>query len=245
MAILEVKDLTKSFPRQSEKIVAVDHVTFSIESGECLGLIGESGCGKSTTAELIARLQREDSGKVIWKGEDLTARRTLRPAKGVSMIFQNAQDSFDPRDTVLQGIEQGARHGDADRKEDARNLMRFVGLREDYAKRRFSELSGGECQRAAIARALISRPDLLISDEATSALDVLVQAEIMELLKRAKETGTSILFITHDLPLASQICDHIAVMDHGEIVEYSETARILHEPKAKETRTLIDSILDI
>lgn len=248
MALLEVRDLTKTFIKQREKITAVDHVSFSIEPGECLGLIGESGCGKSTTAELVARLEREDSGSIVLEGEELTARRGLRPPKDISVIFQNAQDSFDPRERVLQAVEQGAEGlhlPKSARRDKAREMMRFVDLPEQYETAYFHELSGGQCQRAAIARALISTPKLLICDEATSALDVVVQAGIMDLLKRLKESGMSMLFITHDLPLASQICDRIAVMDHGTIVEYGKTEEVLHSPQAEETRRLLDAVLKV
>ena len=248
MALLEVRDLTKTFIKQREKITAVDHVSFSIEEGECLGLIGESGCGKSTTAELVARLQREDDGSIVMGGKELTARRSLRPPKEIQMIFQNAQDSFDPRDRVLHAVEQGAgglHLSREERRERAREMMRFVDLPEQYEDSYFHELSGGQCQRAAIARALAGSPKLLICGEATSALDVIVQAGIMDLLKRLKQSGMSLLFITHDLPLASQICDRIAVMDHGKIVESGRTDEVLHYPRSETTRKLMDTILRV
>lgn len=248
MALLEVRALTKTFVKQREKITAVDHVSFSIEPGECLGLIGESGCGKSTTAELVARLQREDTGSIVLDGEDLTVRRSLKPPKNIQVIFQNAQDSFDPRDRVLRAIGQGAGGSHlsrTERREKAREMMRFVELPQKFETSYFHELSGGQCQRAAIARALIGNPKLLICDEATSALDVIVQAGIMDLLKQLKESGMSMLFITHDLPLASQICDRIAVMDHGKIVEYGKMEEVLHSPQAEETRRLLNSVLKV
>ena len=225
MELLRTEQLVKKFNKNGQTITAVDHVSFSVNEGECLGLVGESGCGKSTTARLIARLIREDGGDIFFAGKKISGSLRLKPVgRELQMIFQNPQDSFDPRDTLLASVMQGAASFQMfDRREleeRALQLLSYVGLKEECKNRRTVELSGGECQRAAIARALICGPRLLICDEATSALDVLVQAQIIDLLKKLKSDGNmSMLFITHDLPLASVICDRICVMHRGKLVE--------------------------
>ncbi len=234
MKLLEVQSLCKTFRKDGSLIRAVDHVDLHICEGECLGLVGESGCGKSTTANILARLQRETSGRIFFDGKEIGGHRRLKPVgKDLQMIFQNSLDSFDPRDTLLQGVMQGAASYHLFSKEElkrkALELLTYVGLKESYAGRKMSELSGGECQRAAIARALICEPKLLICDEATSALDVLVQAQIIDLLLRLKKERTlSILFITHDLPLAAALCDRIAVMHRGRIIEEGPASQSIH-----------------
>lgn len=251
MALLEISGLSKSFNKRGEKINAVKNVSFSLEQGECLGLVGESGCGKSTTANIIARLLREDTGDILFDGRKVSGTRILKPVgRELQMIFQNPQDSFDPRDTVLRGIMQGAMsYGIWDKKtliEKALETLGFVGLKPSYADKRMSEISGGECQRAAIARAIICEPKLIICDEATSALDVLVQAQVVALLKKLKrEKNMSLLFITHDLPLAAALCDHVAVMHSGEIVEIGSAKNVLQNPMESETKRLINSILPV
>ncbi len=251
MALFEVKNISKSFRKDRKLFKAVDNVSFTIEEGECLGLVGESGCGKSTTAAIIARLLKEDSGTVIFDGKEINSGLYLKPAgQGMQMIFQNPQDSFDPRDTLLEGVMQGAAaykiYDKAELKEKAYELLDYVGLKRTYAGQKTSSLSGGECQRAAIARALICSPKLLICDEATSALDVLVQAQIVELLKKMKrETNMSMLFITHDIPLSAALCDRIAVMSEGKIAEIGDAQKILNHPDSEPTKNLIESVLPL
>ncbi len=251
MALLEVKNISKSFKKNRTTFKAVDNISFEIGEGECLGLVGESGCGKSTTAGIIARLIKEDSGTVIFDGREINKGLYLKNAgRDMQMIFQTPRDSFDPRDTLLEGIMQGAAsykiYGSEELMERAFELLDYVGLKKEYANVRTSSLSGGECQRAAIARALICSPKLLICDEATSALDVLVQAQIVELLKRLKkEKNMSMLFITHDIPLSAALCDRIAVMSEGRIIESGETRRILKCPESERTKRLIESVLPL
>ncbi len=251
MALLEVSGLKKVFKKNKKNYNAINNVNLLIEKGECLALVGESGCGKSTTANVIARLIKEDAGTVTFDGNEITKQRRLKPVgKDLQMIFQNPQDSFDPRDTVIEGVMQGARSygifNNGELKERALNMFEYVGLKKSYAYVKTSELSGGECQRAAIARAIICEPKLLICDEATSALDVLVQAQIIDMLKRLKrDKQMAMLFITHDLPLASALCDKIAVMDHGEIVEEGKTRQVLKFPKHQQTRNLIVSVRSV
>ena len=251
MELLTVQNLSKQFVRGHQVFKAVDDVSFSIAQGECLGLVGGSGCGKSTTANMIARLLKESSGTILFNGKELTGSRRLMPAgSAMQMIFQNPLDSFDPRDTVLQGVMQGAlsyhMYMRDELEQKALELFDYVGLKQSYADKKLSQLSGGECQRAAVARALICKPKLLICDEATSALDVLIQAQIVDLLKRLKqEQNMSMLFITHDLPLAAVLCDRAVVMHKGKIIEAGETKALLNEPQHEQTRNLIASVLTI
>lgn len=250
MALLEVKGLSKAFVNHHRKIQAVADVSFSLQKGECLGLVGESGCGKSTTANLVARLLKEDRGAIYFKGRQVSGKRLRCIGKEVQMVFQNPADSFDPRYTVLQCIMQGAAsyklYDKATLKAKALELMAYVGLKPSAASMPIVSLSGGECQRVAIARALICEPELIIFDEATSALDVSVQAQIIELLKKLKtESSTAFLFITHDLALTAALCDRIAVMLAGRIVEYGITREILDAPRHPYTQNLLNCVMPI
>ena len=251
MELLKVENLTKKFKKKGILFQAVSQVSFTLEKGECLGIVGESGCGKRRTANMFARLLKEDVGEFFFEDRKISGGMLLKPVgKGLQMIFQNPQDSFDPRDSVIEGIMQGAAaYGIYSRKElteKALELFSYVGLKEEYQNRKIRQLSGGECQRAAIARALICEPKLLICDEATSALDVLVQAQIIDLLKRLKEEkGMSMLFITHDLPLAAAFCDRVAVMHQGRIIEIGASREVLKNPRQEETQKLLQAVLTI
>lgn len=249
MALLEVNDLYKEFTNEKVKFAAVDHVSFTLERGECLGIVGESGCGKSTMASLLMHLYEADSGQIIFNGNVLNNCRAVKEARSeMQMVFQNPADSFDPQYTLLNGVKQGLKYFGHPRKEEldrrAKEAIRYVGLKESYYDRKIYQLSGGECQRAAIARAIISEPKLLICDEATSALDVSVQAQVIELLKRLqKEKLLSYLFITHDLLLARYICNRIIVMYRGSIVETGTTEEIMDDPRHPYTQLLLACIL--
>ena len=250
--ILQVENLTKVFTRKGRPdFTAIDHVSFTLRRGECLGLIGESGSGKSTVANIIARLTDTNEGRVILDGEDITAIRgkALRKVYAkMQMVFQTPVDSFDPRCTLGDGIGESLRNNGWSRKdtrEEVTRLLKCCGLSADYAARYPHQVSGGQCQRAAIARALAIKPQLLICDEATSALDVTVQKEIVALLRelQEKQDGLSILFICHDIALVQQFCDRVMVMYKGRIVEQGNPNEVIHNPKNDYTRRLIDSIL--
>lgn len=249
MALLEVRGLYKEFRKDKMRFVAVNHVDLTLEEGECLGLVGESGCGKSTTAQLIARLLKEDRGELLFQGEDLRKPANLkRFRRDIQMIFQNPTDSFDPRYNLLSSVKQGLRYLERCGKDEldrrAKEAIAFVGLKESYHKRPIHALSGGECQRAAIARGILANPKLIICDEATSALDVSVQAQIVALLKRLqREKHLSYLFITHDLSLAASMCDRIAVMYQGRIVETGPALEVIHQPAHPYTQTLLSCVL--
>ena len=251
--VLKVSDLTKVFTgRGHADLTAVDHISFELHSGECLGLIGESGSGKTTVVNMITRLLNATEGSVVLDGEDITRVRgkELRMAyRKMQMVFQTPADSFDPRRTLGDGIGESLRNLGLSREETKKEVARLLtecGLTSDFAGRYPHEVSGGQCQRAAIARALAVKPRLLICDEATSSLDVTIQKEIVALLNelRSQRGGElSILFICHDIALVQQFCDRVLVMYRGRIVEQGIPDAIIRDPGDAYTRRLIDSIL--
>lgn len=251
--VLSVHDLTKTFSRPGQtELTAVNHISFDLMPGECLGIIGESGSGKSTTVNLITRLLDATAGTILLDGEDITGMtgKALRAAyRKMQMVFQTPTDSFDPRRTLGDGIGESLRNGGMTKKEaaaEAARLLECCGLSADFAARYPHEVSGGQCQRAAIARALAVKPKVLICDEATSALDVTVQKEILELLNELRcEQGTalSILFICHDISLVQQFCDRVLVMYHGDIVEQGAPDAVIYHPQNDYTKRLTDSVL--
>ena len=232
--ILEAKDLKKVFYKNRVPFEAVDGVSFHIGKGECLGLAGESGCGKSTIAKIITRLIMPEEGSVRLDGK-------------VQMVFQTPQDSFDPRRTLGDGIMEGMRNqgmGKKQAKERACEMLDLVELDRRFFYRYPHEASGGECQRAAIARALAVEPQLLICDEATSALDVTVQAQIAALLKRLQEeNGMSLLLISHDLALVQYLCSRVLIMYQGKIIEEGIPDEVIQNPRESYTRLLGRAIL--
>lgn len=249
--ILQVRHLKKIFPRQEGgEIVAVDDVSFTLSAGEKLAIIGESGSGKTTVARMIAHLLEPTAGQVMLAGEDITnagGAKLKEVYTRMQMVFQNPVDSFDPRCTLGDGISESLlNHGKSKRQaaEMTKNLLALCGLGEEFAQRYPHEVSGGQCQRAAIARALAIEPELVILDEATSALDVTVQAEVLDLLNRLQEDrGIAYLFICHDIALVQQFCDRVVVMYRGEIVEEGVPSEVIASPKNEYTQDLINSIL--
>lgn len=251
MCLLKVTGLTKTYKNKKDFVYALKGIDFSIKQGECLGLVGESGCGKSTTAEIIARLIKEDSGTIMFNGAEITGQKRLKcVGKDLQMVFQNPKDSFDPKYSLLESVMMGADsynlYSKTELRQRAQELIKYVGLKESYLNKGIGSLSGGECQKASIARAVICSPKLIIFDEATSALDVSVQAQIIGLMRKLKEEkGVSFLFITHDLALTSSICDNIAVMYSGRIIEYGPCQEVLKNPKHPYTKQLVSSVLPI
>lgn len=246
--ILSVQDLKKIFTRNGQDdFLAVDGVSFDIFPGECVGLIGESGSGKSTVANMIARLLAPTEGRIFLDSDDVTNAEARKIFRTVQMIFQSPQESFDPRRTLGDGIGESLLNvgqSRAEVREEVGRLLEAVGLSPGFAERYPHEVSGGQCQRAAIARAVAIRPKLLICDEATSALDVTVQAEIVALLSRLmRERGMACLFICHDIALAQSFCDRFLVMYRGKIVEEGMSDEVVQSPKREYTKMLIDSVL--
>ena len=249
--LFSVDHLSKIFTAADRNdFLAVDDVTFSIGQGEKVALIGESGSGKTTVAKMVARLLDSTSGTIILQEKDIThaSGKKLRQAyQNMQMVFQMPLESFDPRRTLGYGIAESLRNQGYSKEAAAAECKRLLtrcGLEAAFAKRYPHEVSGGQCQRAAIARALAIQPKLLILDEATSALDVTVQAEILSLLDELqKNLNMSYLFICHDIALVQDFCDRVMVMHHGKIVEMGTTDEVIQHPKQAYTKKLIDSVL--
>jgi oligopeptide/dipeptide ABC transporter ATP-binding protein len=255
--LLEVKGLRTAFYTRDGVVRAVDGIDFHVDRGEIMGLVGESGCGKSVTSlsimRLVAKPGRVEAGRVLFDGQDLLALSgdKIRRIRGdrISMIFQQPQSSLNPVWDVGKQIAEvlelhrGMKRGPA--RQRALELLRMVGI-PDPARRLDAfphELSGGMAQRVMIAMALACEPELLIADEPTTALDVTIQAQILDLMRNLRdETGTAIILITHDLGVVAEMCDRVAVMYAGEIVELTDVTTLFRRPKHPYTRGLIGSI---
>ena len=236
--------------RQTGSVKAVDGVSISINEGETLGLVGESGCGKSTLGKSIVRLLKPNSGKIIFKGHNITnmSQRSLRQKRqDFQMVFQDPAESLDARMSVGQLVSEplviqriGNRH---ERNERVFELLARVGLPRTAADKFPFEFSGGQRQRIGIARALAVNPDLLVLDEPVSALDVSVQSQVLNLLMELqRDLGLSYLFIAHDLAVVKHVSDRIAVMYLGKIVEMTDAEKIYRDPRHAYTKALIEAI---
>lgn len=250
--ILEVRNLTKHFKAGGRQVVhAVDGVNLTLQKGRTLGLVGESGCGKSSCARTIIRMYDPTSGEIILDGEDITklSQKQLKPyRKKMQMIFQDPYSSLNARMTVRDIIaEPLVAHGIVKKKEQSNELvypmLERVGLTKEHANRYAHEFSGGQRQRVGIARALILKPDLVICDEPISALDVSIQAQVINLLKDFQdEKGVSYLFIAHDLSMVRYVSDDVGVMYLGQLVEVSDSGEIYRNPLHPYTKGLLGSI---
>lgn len=249
--ILEVKNLTITFEEGSRRaLTAVNGVSFCLYPNETLGIVGESGSGKSTIARAVTRLLKVSEGQILLDGRDIAREKgkALREVyRQIQMVFQSPAASFDPRQTLGDGIGECLKNRGADRRQRERmveQLLNSCGLSGDYSRRYPHEVSGGQCQRAAIARALAASPRILICDEVTSALDVTVQAQVMELLTRLKEKHRmSCLFISHDLGLVQQFCDRVLVLKDGNMIEEGTTDQVILSPGQEYTKQLVDAVL--
>lgn len=250
-AILKVSDLTKMFEnRKKIEFYAVDHVSFQVMPGQTVGIVGESGSGKSTLAKLLCCLEEPTEGQIRLCGQEIGKRKGKKQRemyRKLQMVFQDPVSSFDPRRSLGDGIGESLRNHGMSREEARKRvelLLEQCDLPEEFAGRYPHEVSGGQCQRAAIARALAIEPQLLICDEATSALDVTVQKQIMELLDRMrKEKNLTILFICHNLALVQSFCDQILVMKQGKIVEEGKPEEVIRHPQHAYTKQLVESVL--
>ena len=259
--LLEVKNLKKHFLLNNDAISrltgsvrtlkAVDDITFFIKTGETLGLVGESGCGKSTTARLITRLIEPTSGEISLKGEDLLtypAQRMLEVRKTVQLVFQDPYSSLNPRKTIMQILSRplevhNLEQGWAAKRRNVLHLLRLVGLGVEHIDRYPHEFSGGQRQRIAIARALAVHPELIIGDEPVSALDVSIQAQILNLFRELQdEFNLTYLFIAHDLSVFRHISDRVAVMYVGKIVETGPVHEIFNHPQHPYTQALLAAV---
>ena len=248
--ILEVKNLKKYFKTARGLLHAVDDVSFTIERGKTLGIVGESGCGKSTTGRAILRLVEPTDGQVLFNGVDITAlsaRKMQEMRHQMQIIFQDPFSSLDPRKTVSQTIAEPIIENKIlkDKKainERVKELMETVGLAERLVNTYPHELDGGRRQRIGIARALAMEPQFIVCDEPVSALDVSIQAQILNLLQDLKEQmGLTFIFITHDLSVVNHFADEIAVMYLGQLIEKAPTEELFNHPVHPYTRALLSA----
>ncbi|MEY4046177.1 MAG: hypothetical protein RIR19_646, partial [Chloroflexota bacterium] len=255
--ILEVRGLAKTFPvragalqRKVGEVRAVDGIDFAVRRGETLGLVGESGCGKTTVGRLILRLIEPTAGSIVFDGTDITklsgsALKAFR--RRAQIVFQDPFASLDPRSTVADAVGEGLRiHGlgsSAEREAKVTKVLDMVGLRPESARRYPHEFSGGQRQRIGIARALVLDPELLVLDEPVSALDVSIQAQVLNLLSELqKELGLSYLFIAHNLGVVEHLCDRIAVMYLGRIVETAPATELFAAPSHPYAQALLSAV---
>ena len=256
--LLAVRDLTVTFPwrghglfRPAAPLTAVHGISFDLAAGETLGIVGESGCGKSTLARAILQLIPASGGTVEWRGRglgDLQGRELLLVRKEMQIVFQDPLDSLDPRMTVgeivaepLRSFEPGL--GNHGRRQRVLEVLAGVGLAPEHIDRYPHQFSGGQCQRIGIARALISRPSLLVCDEPVSALDVSVQAQILNLLMQLRrDFGLSLIFISHNLSVVRHISQRIMVIYLGRVMEIADRDALCNTPRHPYTRILIDAV---
>ena len=258
-ALLEVRNLVKHFPitrgiiiqKQVGAVRAVDDVSFDVAQGETLGIVGETGCGKSTTARLVIRLLEATSGEIRFEGEDITKLKgaelkALR--REVQMIFQDPYSSLNPRKKVgsiiaeplvIHGLDKGV----GERKKHVQELMDTVGLNPEHYNRYPHEFSGGQRQRIGVARAIALRPKLLIADEPVSALDVSIQAQVLNLLRQLqRDLGLTLVFIAHDLSVVRHMCDRVAVMYLGKLAEVAPNESLYGFPRHPYTGALLSAV---
>ena len=251
--LLDIRNLSRDYARpgffgKGERVSALRNVDLSLQPGEILGLVGESGSGKSTLARLAMALDRPSGGEVLFEGENLFAlpAQDLRQRRRhFQMVFQDPFGSLDPRHRVGRIVAEplhllSPRPSAAEAKAEVAAILEAVGLPEDAALRFPHEFSGGQRQRIALARALITRPKLVVADEPVSALDLSVQAQVLDLiLDLNQKFGTAFLFISHDLAVVEYIADRVAVMRAGEIVEIGAAAKVFSDPQHAYTRSLL------
>ncbi len=249
--VLEVKDLVKEFRSKNRSVKAVDGVSFYLKKGETLALVGESGCGKTTTGRAVIKLVKPDGGEIRFKGQNIgeMSKKQFRPlCPRLQMIFQDPYGSLNPRMKIRKLLEEAAVYGvkpGESLEKTVEELIKSVGLTADDLDRYPHEFSGGQRQRICIARAIATRPDIIICDEPVSALDLLVQAQILKLLKELqKKYGFAYIFISHNLSVVRYMSDRIAVMCMGRIVEEGTTEEIFNDPRHDYTKLLLNSVLD-
>ena len=247
MNLLEGKHINKTYARGKSSVKALIDVDFTLGDGEILGIVGESGSGKSTLLKQISGLETPDSGEILLSGAPLGKKRTLADYRTVQMIFQDAVGSFHPRRKISASIRESVHNlCGRDKEPDLEGLCALVGLDPTLAERYPRNLSGGQCQRFAIARAVAVEPKILLCDEVTSALDVSSQAQVLKLLADVvREKHMSAIFVSHDLAVVSCICDRVMVMYHGKVVEEGDVRSVIDRPQEEYSKKLISSVLEV
>ena len=242
MIVLSGRDLNKEYISRDRKVRPLQHVDFDLYQAEILGIVGESGSGKSTLLKVISGIEKPDSGRLYHQEKEYTGSGPEKTGRFLQMVFQDAYGSFDPKMNMEKSLKEGT---GSDRKEIIR-VIGEVGLSEELLSRRPRHLSGGQCQRMSIARALLSHADVLLCDEITSALDVTTQAQVIKLLMEIRDAeNVSIILVSHDLALVSMICDRIMVMKDGIVVEEGKTEDVITRPSDEYTRKLLNSIIAV
>lgn len=247
--ILKVSSLKKTFLKYGKENTVINDVSFTVSKGQCVGIVGESGCGKSTTVRIISGLLNYDEGEIELGGTKLSEKNKVRLKEiqgKIQMVFQMPMESFNPRIKLGKSIKEAMKKSltSQEKEEKLKSILEECNLPYELAQRYPREVSGGQCQRAAIARALASDPQLLICDEATSALDVTVQYNIIKLLRAIqRKREMAIIFICHDIALVQQFCDYVLVMDQGIIVEEGNADEVITNPKHTFTKRLISAVV--
>ena len=249
--MVEVKNLCKYFPAGRKRTLkAVDNVSFYIRPGETLGLVGESGCGKTTCGRTLLKLYDQTSGQILFKGQEIShlrGKQLLSFKKNAQMIFQDPYSALDPRMTIAEIIAEGMgvhmHYSEKEKQEKVNQLLAQVNLTEDYANRFVHELSGGQRQRIGIARAIVLQPSLVVCDEPVSALDVSIQSQVLNLLRKLQESmGMAYIFISHNLSVIKHISDRVMVMYLGHVVEMADKKELFDNASHPYTQALLSAI---
>ena len=245
--LLEVRNVAKAYGKKNKRKEVLTDINFTLNEGEVLGIIGESGCGTSVLLNLISCLEPVSDGQLFFKGQEYTGKKPKDVCRWFQVIFQDSEAAFDPKMTIRQSMKENLKllasdASDADRRID--EMVGMMGLASELADRYPRQLSGGQVQRMAIARGLVTSPNMLLCDEITSALDVSAQAMILQYLyELRRQRGLTMIFVSHDLAVCSTFCDRIAIMQGGRIVEIGTPEQIMDHPQHDYTKLLLDAVL--
>lgn len=242
--ILEVREISHTYHQKDRITKALDQVSLRLMPGSILGIVGESGSGKSTLIRHIACLEKPDGGKLLYRGNEYTGRTPAFAGQFMQMIFQDAYGSFDPKMRFDRSVREA--RWEEDDPALLAELLKKVRLDESFLQRYPRSVSGGQCQRLSIVRAVYSGARILLCDEATSALDVASQAMVIDLLKELqRDYGISMIFVSHDLGVVSQLCDEVMVMRSGRCVEQGDCLGVISHPRDPYTRELLDAVMEV